>query len=55
MFTLGNESIAPFRINPFELVKGEVISAHIDMVKATFTSAFPMEASMPQILEEAIV
>lgn len=55
VFTLGNESIAPFRINPFELVKGEVISAHIDMLKATFTSAFPMEASMPQILEEAIV
>jgi len=55
VFTLGNESVAPFRINPFELVKGEVISAHIDMVKATFTSAFPMEASMPQILEEAIV
>lgn len=55
VFTLGNESVAPFRINPFELVKDEVISAHIDMVKATFTSAFPMEASMPQILEEAIV
>lgn len=55
VFTLGNESIAPFRINPFEIVKGEVISAHIDMLKATFTSAFPMEASMPQILEEAIV
>lgn len=55
VFTLGNESVAPFRINPFELVKGEVISAHIDMLKATFTSAFPMEASMPQILEEAII
>lgn len=54
VFTLGNESIAPFRINPFELIKGEVISAHVDMIKATFTSAFPMEASMPQILEEAI-
>lgn len=55
VFTLGNESVAPFRLNPFELVPGEVISAHIDMLKATFTSAFPMEASMPQILEEAIV
>lgn len=54
VFTLGNETIAPFRINPFELIKGEVISAHVDMIKATFTSAFPMEASMPQILEEAI-
>lgn len=54
VFTMGNEMVAPFRINPFELIKGEVISAHVDMVKATFTSAFPMEASMPQILEEAI-
>ena len=54
IFTLGNENAAPFRINPFELVEGEIISAHIDMIKATFTSAFPMEASMPQILEEAI-
>ena len=54
VFTLGNESAAPFRINPFELVDGEIISAHIDMIKAAFTSAFPMEASMPQILEEAI-
>lgn len=54
VFTLGNEMIAPFRINPFELIKGEVLSAHVDMIKATFTSAFPMEASMPQILEEAI-
>ena len=54
VFTLGNEMVAPFRINPFELIKGEVISAHVDMIKATFTSAFPMEASMPQLLEEAI-
>ncbi len=54
VFTLGNESVAPFRLNPFELFKGENISGHVDMIKATFTSAFPMEASMPQILEEAI-
>ena len=55
VFTLGNESVAPFRLNPFELVEREIISAHIDMLKATFTSAFPMEASMPQILEEAMI
>lgn len=54
VFTLGNEMVSPFRINPFELIEGEVISSHVDMIKATFTSAFPMEASMPQILEEAI-
>ena len=55
VFSLGNEKLAPFRINPFELIPGENISAHIDMVKASFTSAFPMEGSMPQIMEEAII
>ena len=54
VFTVGNETVAPFRLNPFELLEGEIISAHVDMIKATFTSAFPMEASMPQLLEEAI-
>ena len=54
IFTLGNETIAPFRLNPFEVVEGENISSHIDMIKATFTAAFPMEGSMPQMLEEAI-
>ena len=54
VFTLGNESVAPLRLNPFELIEGEIISSHVDMLKAAFTSAFPMEASMPQILEESI-
>lgn len=55
VFTLGNDKIAPFRFNPFELVRGELLSAHIDTMKAAFTTAFPMEGSMPQLLEEAIV
>lgn len=54
VLTVGDENTAPFRINPFELVKGEILSAHIDMIKATFTSAFPMEGSMPQLIEEAL-
>lgn len=53
-FTLGNEKLAPFRFNPFELLEGENLTSHVDMLKATFTTAFPMEASMPQILEESI-
>lgn len=54
IFTLGDDLVAPFRINPFELIPGELITSHVDMLKATFTSAYPMEASMPQILEEGI-
>ena len=55
VLTIGSERVAPFRFNPFELVKGELLPAHIDMLKATFTSAFPMEGSMPQLMEEAII
>lgn len=54
IYTLGNEQLSPFRLNPFELLRGESITSHVDMLKATFTAAFPMEAAMPQILEEAM-
>lgn len=54
VFTVGDEKTAPLRFNPFELVEGEGLSSHIDMLKAAFTSAFPMEGSMPQLLEEAV-
>ncbi|WP_221402398.1 hypothetical protein, partial [Riemerella anatipestifer] len=54
-YTLGNEKISPFRFNPFELITGESLSGHIDMLKATFTAGFPMEASKPYLIEEAIV
>lgn len=54
IYTLGNEQLSPFRLNPFELLPYESITSHIDMLKATFTAAFPMEGAMPQILEEAM-
>ncbi|MEB9458424.1 ATP-binding protein [Bacillus anthracis] len=54
IFTLGNEKMSPFRLNPFEFSQGESITSHIDILKATFTAAFPMEAAMPQILESAL-
>lgn len=54
-YTLGNEKISPFRFNPFELLPNESLSGHIDILKATFTAVFPMEASMPYLIEEAIV
>lgn len=38
----------------FELIKGEKLTSHIDLVKAAFIASFPMEAAMPYILEEAM-
>lgn len=54
-YTLNNEQISPFRINPFELLPNEQLVGHIDTLKATFAAVFPMEASMPYLIEEAIV
>lgn len=54
IFTLGNDGVAPFRLNPLEFIEGESITAHVDMLKASIESAFDMEAAIPQIIEKAI-
>jgi len=54
IFTLGNDSVAPFRINPFEFFKGENITSRVDMIKANIEAAFDMEAAIPQIIESAL-
>lgn len=54
IFTLGNDSIAPFRLNPFEFFPHENIASRVDMIKASIESAFDMEAAIPQIIEAAI-
>ena len=54
IFTLGNEKIAPFRLNPFEFFEGENIASRVDMIKANIEAAFDMEAAIPQIIEAAL-
>lgn len=55
-YVLGREDITPFRLNPFELVSPhESLAGHIDSLKATLSAVFPMEASMPYIVAEAII
>lgn len=55
-------SVCPLRLNPFDFEPGSDTDAnrvhvltHIDRLKATFNASFPMYASMPYILEEAIL
>jgi hypothetical protein len=55
VFTLGSETVSPFRLNPFEFSQGSELLTHIDSIKAVFNAAFPMYASMPYILEESII
>lgn len=55
VFTLGEERESPFRLNPFEFARGFPLLSHIDLIKAIFNAAFPMYASMPYLLEKAIL
>jgi hypothetical protein len=55
IFTLGDETTSPFRLNPFQFARGYPLLTHIDLLKAVFNASFPMYASMPYILEEAIL
>ena len=55
-------SACPLRLNPFYFDPGKDndvnrvhVLTHIDRLKATFNASFPMYASMPYILEEAIL
>ncbi|MDQ7001778.1 MAG: ATP-binding protein, partial [Ghiorsea sp.] len=54
IFTLGTETTAPMRMNPFEFFEGENISSRVDMIKANIEAAFDMEAAIPQIIESAL-
>jgi len=59
VYTLGDETVAPFRINPFEF---EVVDAdhrvhvqtHIDYLKSVFNAAFILYAPMPYVLETCL-
>lgn len=54
IFTLGNDNVAPFRLNPLEFFPHENITSRVDMIKASIEAAFDMEAAIPQIIEAAL-
>jgi hypothetical protein len=54
IYTLGDESTSPFRLNPFEIMKGVKVSAHIEALKTIFSASFEMYTPMPQVLEKAL-
>lgn len=54
VFTLGKDTITPFRLNPFEFFRHESITSRVDMIKASIEASFDMEAAIPQLIESAI-
>ncbi|MBN1177924.1 MAG: DUF87 domain-containing protein, partial [Anaerolineae bacterium] len=55
VFTLGDEATAPFRLNPFEVLPGVRVEAHVSALKTCFNAALPQFGVLPTIVEEAIV
>lgn len=62
-YTLGDERVAPLRLNPFELpmidaagqgVQFASVQAHIDYLKAVFNASFVLFAPMPYVLERCL-
>lgn len=54
IFTLGDERISPFRLNPFEVLPGTTIAKHIDLLRSLFSASFGLWTPLPQILEECL-
>lgn len=54
VFTIGNNNVAPLKMNPFVFYRHESITSRVDMLKACIESAFEMEAAIPQIIESAM-
>lgn len=54
IFTLGQEDVAPLRLNPLAPPPGVPREEHMSAVMASFTAALPLDPPLPSLLEEAI-
>lgn len=54
VFTLGDESVSPFRLNPLEILPGVRVEAHIAAVRACFEAALPSFGILPSLVEESL-
>jgi hypothetical protein len=54
VFTLGDETTVPFRLNPLEVMPGIHVQTHIDALLALFSSAFGWVSPMPEVLNLAV-
>ncbi len=54
IYTPGNDSCAPFRLNPFELIEGVRLESHIARLHTCFEATLPPVGPLPSLLQEAI-
>ncbi len=54
VLTVGNEALAPFRLNPFEVPAGVQIGTHIASLVACFDAAFGLWGPLPFLYRKAL-
>lgn len=54
VFTLGDETTSPFRLNPFELLPGVRVEAHLGRLQECFDAALPQFGILPSIVAESL-
>ncbi|MBP8001778.1 MAG: ATP-binding protein [Chloroflexi bacterium] len=54
VFTLGDETTSPFRLNPFELLPGVRLEAHLGYLQNCFDAALPQFGILPSIVAESL-
>ena len=54
VFTAGDESVAPLRLNPLEVPSGVHVQTHIGGLATLFKAAFAMDAPLPHVLDDAL-
>ena len=54
IFTLGDETTSPFRLNPFELLPGVRLEAHLGRLQTCFDAALPQFGILPSIVAESL-
>ncbi len=55
IYTLGNEVCAPFRFNPFELLPGVRVEAHINKLQTCFEGALPPIGPLASLIYESLL
>lgn len=54
VLTVGDESLAPFRLNPFEVPSGVRIGSHLASLVACFDAAFGLTGPLPFLYRKAL-
>ena len=55
VFTVGNEAGAPLRLNPFELLPGVRVEAHVSRLQTCFEAALPPIGPLASMIGQALV